>query len=222
MNTFTRRTGIAMVVLGSLCGCKAMGDFAVNSPTTIVRLVSSIFRHHPEPEPGPAAGAAGATGTALAQQGQSTGSGKAAVASGVPAAAVDKSQVVRKLPTSVPKGSQMARNGPALDAYKTEVAQHIVEANREQTFSGKLPPMLPAIVVLSITVDRDGNLTDVAVQRYRDADAAWVAVTSMRLSDPLPKPATLLAKNSNSLTFSETFLFDADYRFQLRSLAGPQ
>ncbi|MFL6673805.1 MAG: hypothetical protein ACJ8LG_11005 [Massilia sp.] len=118
--------------------------------------------------------------------------------------------------------SQPAPPSPTLDAYKTQVAQHVVRHNPSHTFSGKLPPMLPAIVVLEITVDKDGGLADVAVQRSRDPDASKVAVASMRRSEPLPKPVNLLANNSGSVKFSETFLFDAQYRFQLRSLAGPQ
>jgi protein TonB len=110
----------------------------------------------------------------------------------------------------------------ALDAYKAEVAQHIMRRNSDHTFSGRLPPMLPAIVVLNITVDEDGELQDVAVQRSRDPDASKVAVASMRRSGRLPKPARLLAANMRALTFSETFLFGDRYRFQLRSLAGPQ
>ncbi|CAN7585557.1 hypothetical protein [Massilia sp. LjRoot122] len=39
---------------------------------------------------------------------------------------------------------------------------------------------------------------------------------------PLPRPQGLLAANSSAMSFSETFLFDRDYRFQLRTLAGPQ
>lgn len=109
-----------------------------------------------------------------------------------------------------------------LDAYKAHVARHIVERNADRTFSGRLPPMLPAIVVVNITVDHDGRLADVQVQRSRDANAARVALASMLRSGPLPRPHGLLAANSRAMTFSETFLFDRDYRFQLRTLAGPQ
>lgn len=109
-----------------------------------------------------------------------------------------------------------------LDAYKAHVARHILERNAERSFSGPLPPMLPAIVVVSITVDKDGRLTDVRVQRSRDPDASQVALASMQRSGPLPRPHGLLAANSSAMTFSETFLFDRDYRFQLRTLAGPQ
>jgi protein TonB len=111
---------------------------------------------------------------------------------------------------------------PSLDAYKTQVAYHVMRHNPSQTFSGRLPPMLPAIVVLNITVDKDGQVKDVAVQRSRDPDASRVAVDSMRRSGPLPRPANLMVNNVDSLTFSETFLFNDQYRFQLRSVAGPQ
>jgi protein TonB len=111
---------------------------------------------------------------------------------------------------------------PTLDAYKAEVAQHVMRANPGQTFSGRLPPMLPAIVVVNITVGEDGELQDVAVQRSRDPSASEVALASMRRCGRLPPPARLLAANMRALTFSETFLFDDQYRFQLRSLAGPQ
>jgi protein TonB len=115
-----------------------------------------------------------------------------------------------------------AAPSPGLDAYKAEVAQHVIKHNPDQTFSGKLPDMLPAVVVLNITVDKNGGLTAVEVQRSRDPDASKVALASIRRSEPLPKPANLLAKNTDSVTFSETFLFDSQYHFQLRSLAGPQ
>jgi protein TonB len=194
MNISTRRVAISVVLLASLCGCKAMGSFAANSPTTILRLAAHLFHHKPTQEPAPAANAP----------------------------ALNDSEFAHELPAPAAGSSRYVHNAPALDLYKTEVAHHVVQSNPGQTFSGKLPEMLPAIVVLSITVDRDGNLTDVEVQRFRDADAAQVAVTSIKLSDPLPKPAKLLARNSESLTFSETFLVDSEYRFQLRSLAGPQ
>ena len=39
----------------------------------------------------------------------------------------------------------VAPPSPTLDAYKAEVAQHVMRRNSEHTFSGRLPPMLPAI-----------------------------------------------------------------------------
>jgi protein TonB len=116
-------------------------------------------------------------------------------------------------------GTPVAPTAPrpaGLDDYKTQVAHHVADHNPERAYTGILPPMLPAIVVLEITVDRDGQLADVAVQRSRDPDASEIALASVRRSAPLPPPPT------GRLTFSETFLFADSERYQLRSLAGPQ
>ena len=85
-----------------------------------------------------------------------------------------------------------------------------------------MPPMLPAVVVLNITVDRAGQLLDVQVQRSRDQGASEVALASLRRSGPLPRPDGIGPQYANLLTFSETFLFGERYRFQIRTLAGPQ
>jgi protein TonB len=38
-----------------------------------------------------------------------------------------------------------------IDAYKLQVAQQIMDANNQFTFSGRLPSMLPAIVALDLS-----------------------------------------------------------------------
>jgi protein TonB len=103
-----------------------------------------------------------------------------------------------------------------LDDYKTRVARQVADHNPERTYTGTLPALLPAVVVLEITVDSDGQLADVAVQRSRNPDASEIALASVRRSAPLPPPP------AGRLTFSETFLFADSERYQLRSLAGPQ
>ena len=129
--------------------------------------------------------------------------------------------VVERIAHPEPATSPYLSSSAGLDSYKAEVAQHVVRHNPEHNFSGQLPPLLPAIVVLEITVDRDGQLARVAVQRSRNPDASEVALAAMRRSTPLPKPQRL-AQATGKLTFSETFLFADSERYQLRSLAGPQ
>lgn len=109
-----------------------------------------------------------------------------------------------------------------LDAYKADVARHVMQRNPERVFEGELPPMLPAVVVLNITVDRAGQLLEVQVQRSRDQGASEVALASLRRSGPLPPPDGLGPEHADLMTFSETFLFGERYRFQLRTLAEPQ
>jgi protein TonB len=126
-------------------------------------------------------------------------------------------------PYSYPATPVAPPSAPApmgLDDYKSQVARHVIEHNPERNYTGTLPPLLPAIVVLRITVDRDGHVQDVFVQRSRDPDASAIALASLRRSAPLPPPRAL-AQGPDGLTFSETFLFADSDRFQLRSL-GPR
>ena len=140
------------------------------------------------------------------------------------------------LPMFTPKPTVVAPQQPAasaspvlnesqashLDAYKIDVARHILSANAGNIFSGQLPPMLPAIVIVNISLDDNGNVAKAVVQRSRDQEASRVAIASVLRAAPYPKPARLLHSGRKLLEFSETFLFNANYRFQLRSLAGPQ
>lgn len=109
-----------------------------------------------------------------------------------------------------------------LEQYKQMVAERIVAANQGRVFSVRLPPMLPAIVVLDIDIGRDGQLHAVKVHRSRDRQASQVALDAVAQAAPYPATARLLRAGQHRLSFSETFLFNADYRFQLRTLAGPQ
>lgn len=122
--------------------------------------------------------------------------------------------------TQVPKTAASIKT---IDDYKMLVAQQILDANRAITFSGRLPPMLPAIVVVNITVDRDGDVRNVTIKRSRDEEGSRVALAAVYKAGPvLPKPMHLLKRGDKTLEFSETFLFDERFHFQLRSLAGPQ
>jgi periplasmic protein TonB len=109
----------------------------------------------------------------------------------------------------------------SVDSYKEDVAEHIMANNAAYTFDEKLPPILPAIVVLRITVDANGRMTDVSIQRARHKVPSQVALASMKRAGVLPKPQNL-ASAGRTLSFSETFLFNADNKFKLRTLAGPQ
>ena len=112
----------------------------------------------------------------------------------------------------------------SLDDYKFDAAVQIVQFNAAHTFSGKLPPMLPAVVVLRITVDEGGRITDVWVQRAREGDviASKIAMASMHRAGVLPKPLNLANGPDRSLSYSETFLFNNANRFQVRTgYSGP-
>ncbi|WP_409027294.1 energy transducer TonB [Janthinobacterium sp. SUN098] len=123
-------------------------------------------------------------------------------------------------PPRTPAAIQLAAS---IDAYKALVAQQIMAANAEYTFSGRLPPMLPAIVVLDLSVGPDGELKSVHVHRSRDSEASAAALAAVRRVQVFfPPAAHLMRRHARTFDFSETFLFNEQYRFQLRTLSGPQ
>ncbi|MED5597351.1 hypothetical protein [Janthinobacterium sp. P210006] len=122
-----------------------------------------------------------------------------------------------------PRAQAAIQLAASIDAYKALVAQQIMAANGAYTFSGSLPPMLPAIVVLDLSVGPDGELKSVHVHRSRDSEASAAALAAVRRVPTLfPPAAHLMHSRARTFDFSETFLFNEQYRFQLRTLSGPQ
>lgn len=115
---------------------------------------------------------------------------------------------------------QRLKGAPALtlDGYKREVAAAIAAKNRHM-FTDPLPEMFKSIVVLDITIDRDGNLERIAVRRsngFKQLEAR--ALDSVREAAPYAAPNRLVRRGAGSVQFLETFLFRDDGRFQIRSL----
>lgn len=126
-------------------------------------------------------------------------------------------------PANVPVVAAILPAGPAvnfatLDEYKHHVAEQIMRNNASKAFHGTLPPILRTVVVLRITIDRNGDASTVAVQRSRNEAASALAVDSVRQSGRFAKPLHLISFPANTLSFSETFLFPDDHRFRLRTL----
>jgi protein TonB len=109
-----------------------------------------------------------------------------------------------------------------LDAYKQEAATRIVRRNGA-SIADALPPILVSVVVLDITVDRDGRPVIVTVRRsngYRELEDA--AIASVRRASPLPAPSPEVLGGAWSVSYVETWLLRSDGRFQVRSIAGVQ
>ncbi|MES2264463.1 MAG: hypothetical protein V4724_38690 [Pseudomonadota bacterium] len=124
------------------------------------------------------------------------------------------------LPPKAPRQTNAAYDN--LADYKRAAAEQIVQASPDAIFAGALPPMLPAIVVVEIKIGHEGEIVSLRVVRSRDQQASDVALAAVRKALPLPKPHHLLPAHHKTLDFAETFLFNKDYRFQLRTLSGPQ
>jgi protein TonB len=125
-------------------------------------------------------------------------------------------------PTPPPPAPPARSAAPTLDAYKREAASRITQRNAD-SIADALPPILKSVVVLDITVDRDGRPVVVAVRRsngYRELEQA--AIASVHRAGPFPAPPPALLEGTNTVTYVETWLFRPDGRFQVRSVAGVQ
>jgi protein TonB len=125
-------------------------------------------------------------------------------------------------PASPGSGPRLAARDPALDRWKRAAAERIYETNRKLLFEGRPHHLLQAVIVIEVTVDKNGNVARSKVMRSPGiASLNNMALGSLKTASPLPTPpASLLAKGS--LVYWETWLFNNDSRFQLRTLALPQ
>ena len=122
-------------------------------------------------------------------------------------------------PLAAAPAPQPARIAPlTLEAYKKAVAQRIAQSSPD-IFAEALPEMFKSIVVLDITIDREGRLAHVAVRRSNGYKALENrAMESVKRAAPFVAPAFTVRGRDGSVNFLETFLFRDDGRFRIRSL----
>lgn len=129
---------------------------------------------------------------------------------------------VRPSAAPAPSPVRLAALDPALENWKRTAAEKVYAVNRAQLFDGRPEHLLRAVIVVEVTVDREGRVTRSKILRSPGITSLdSVALGSLKAASPLPAPPSkLVAKGP--LVFSETWLFRKDGRFQLRSLALPQ
>jgi hypothetical protein len=108
--------------------------------------------------------------------------------------------------------------GPARDwnEYKLRVARRIMATSGGETFAGPLPDPLQSIPVVQVKLHRDGSIDDIVVLRTprQSPQTLQMAIRAIRRAAPfepvghLPRP----------WQFSETFLYNENLKFQLRTL----
>ena len=126
---------------------------------------------------------------------------------------------------SAPQAAPPSSSAPAprippltLEGYKKALAERVASLS-EETYDDAVPQVLKSIVVLDITIDRDGRLARVAVRRsngYKSLETR--AVDSVRYAAPFAAPAFTVRGRDGSVSFLETFLFRDDGRFRILSL----
>ncbi len=134
-----------------------------------------------------------------------------------PVQAPEQPQAAAPRAESVPASAQ--RIAPlTLDGYKKALAERVARSSPE-IFDAPMPEVLKSIVVLDITIDRNGGLSRVAVRRSNGYKALEDrAMDSVRRAAPFGAPAFAVRGRDGSVNFLETFLFRDDGRFRILSL----
>ena len=123
---------------------------------------------------------------------------------------------VVKAPAAPPSPAPAAL---ALDDYKRQFALDLIQATPRLAYCPPSEPILKSVVVLQITVDAAGGLVDASVFRSNGyAELEKSALDTVLRAAPFTAPEPGLTKERGSVYFLETFLFNHDDCFQIRSL----
>lgn len=115
-----------------------------------------------------------------------------------------------------------ASSALSYEGYKRDLAVKISEANASKVYPGRPQALLRSVIVVKYVVDSRGHLVRTEVMRTnKDREAESIALATLRQSAPFPKPASHLLRQGR-IEISETWLFNNDGRFQLRTIAQPQ
>ncbi|MBA2675689.1 hypothetical protein [Ramlibacter sp.] len=104
-------------------------------------------------------------------------------------------------------------------AYRADAATHIYGLNRERIWKGRLPPMLYAVGVLQVEVDRNGDVRKLDWMRAPKHAPEVVAEIerTVRAAAPFPVPARM-----GKVVYTDTWLWHKSGRFQLDTLTEGQ
>lgn len=104
------------------------------------------------------------------------------------------------------------------EEFKLRAAQRIMQTSPGETYTGAVPDQLRSIPVLQIQLNRDGSVRNVSVLRKPkfSPETQEMAIRAIRRAGPFESVAHL----PQPWQFNETFLYNEDLKFQLRTLAA--
>lgn len=121
----------------------------------------------------------------------------------------------------VPPEPVPARVSAAASArdYRRDAAGHIYNMNNHRIFKGKMPPLLHAVGVLEVEVDKMGMVISTNWMRApRHAPDVMAEIErTVREAAPFPAPVRL-----GRVTYTDTWLWHKSGRFQLDTLTEGQ
>lgn len=120
---------------------------------------------------------------------------------------------------TTPDGTSTA---DSIAGYQLALANRIAQVNSTKVYIGRPQALLRSVVVVKFVVDANGSLVRSEIMRSnRDRVTENTALASVRSTAPFPKPGPSLLRHGR-VEVIETWLFNKDGRFQLRTIAEPQ
>jgi periplasmic protein TonB len=103
--------------------------------------------------------------------------------------------------------------------YRKDAASHLYGINKERIFKGRMPPMLQAVGVLDVDIDRQGQVKALNWKRPpKHAPQVMAEIEHMvKAAAPYPAP-----KNLSQVTYTDVWLWHKSGKFQLDTLTEGQ
>jgi periplasmic protein TonB len=124
-------------------------------------------------------------------------------------------------PAPVPPVVTPAPSGvrPSAATTRRDAASHLYGLNSQRIYKGRLPPLLHAVGVLQVDLDRQGRVLSTHWLRApRHAPEVMAEIErTVRQAAPFPAPARL-----GRVTYTDTWLWHQSGRFQLDTLTEGQ
>ncbi|GAA6140243.1 hypothetical protein [Hydrogenophaga sp. 5NK40-0174] len=103
--------------------------------------------------------------------------------------------------------------------YRRDGAKHLYAKNDHRIFKGKMPPLLYAVGVLQVDVDKRGKVQRLNWMRAPNHVPEVMAEIerTVRAAEPFPAPVRM-----GSVTYTDVWLWDRSGNFQLDTLTEGQ
>lgn len=103
--------------------------------------------------------------------------------------------------------------------YRQDAAQHVYKLNSDRIYKGRLPPMLYAIGVLDVELDRQGHVLGTHWKRAPKHAPEVMAAIEKTVRDAAPFPAPV---RMGKVVYTDVWLWHQSGRFQLDTLTEGQ
>jgi hypothetical protein len=122
-------------------------------------------------------------------------------------------------PVVGPKGSARSSGATSPRAYREDGATHLYGLNAARIYKGRMPPLLYAIGVLNVEIDRVGRVTRLDWMRAPCHAPEVIAdiERTVRQASPFPAPSRL-----GKVVYTDTWLWHKSGQFQLDTLTEGQ